>query len=307
MKKIVTFALAVLLVLCTASCSAKKQEIQSDNKGPIDVSGQTEFNLNVKGDASPFDLMSENAFRKEIRPYLEAWYEFCYRGMWGATLELSSNGATYEDENGNTYIKAKDFNTSGELSEYLSNWIHSSAFVDALEAQTYEDESGLYLSQISTGWYGEPDYYTCKYVGTKDSTYYVKFTENTELSEEGEVTHIVAFKKINKRLLVTGSLTTEEGLELTVEKTLSRGIAPNLMSISEFKDFVSLLLYRHIQTTEYINFTKSSIRIVSEREWMDLGEGVDLVAEVLINEMPHYVFIGTDINGNYNIVRIQKI
>lgn len=306
MKKILTFALAVLLVICTASCSAKQQEIQSDNKKPVGVSGETEFNLNVKGDASPFDLMSESAFRKEIRPYLETWYEFCYKGMWTTSLELSGNLESYEDEDGHIYIKARDFSTVSELSKYISEYIHPSAFNDMLEAQTYEDDTGLYLLQISTGWYGEPDYYTCEYVGTKDSTYYVRFSEKTDLSPDGAVSHIVAFKKINKRLLVTGSLATDEGLEITVKKTLSNGITPEIMTIPEFEDFVSLLLYRYSKTTEYINFSKSSIRR-SEKLWENAGEGVDIIAEVLINDMPHSVFIGSDVNGNYNIVRIQKM
>lgn len=305
MKKIIAIALALLMIFCTCACAAKPHDIESDDKQSA-VLDKNKFNLAAKGNASPFDHMSEAALRRELRPYLEAWYEFCYRGMWWFSLKLSDAKETVETEDGSIYVKAADYNTAEELSQYLSQWLAPSAFNDILSVQTYEDETGLYLLQISTGWYAEPDFNDCEFITTKNGKYYVSFNEKIKLTEEETATHVLVFEIVNGKLLVCDSLTIADGLEMVVEKKLKSDITPELMTDFEFKEFVTLMLNRYCQLIGYVSFSEASISRCTE-EWINAEEGVDCVAKVLVNGKYHYVLIGVDINGRYDVIRIQEV
>ena len=306
MKKIVLFALAVIIVLCTASCGAKPQNIEDENgSGDETALDPTKFNLAATGSTSPFDHMSKAAFRKEIRPYLEAWYEFCYKGMWWLALDISENEETLETESGNIYVKAADFNTRNELASYLSDWISYRILNKKINEQTLENESGLYLLQIATGWYGVPDFNDCELVGVKDNKYYVSFSEENELYPEESTVHFVVFEILGGKLLVSEQISFAQGLEVAVGKILSEGITPDVMTTKEFADFIALLLYRYSEAEGHLNFDENSIKICTD-EWVKTVEGASCAAEVMINGKWHYVIIGADINGIYRVIGISE-
>lgn len=298
-KRIITLALVAVLVLSASACAAKPKDIfQSDDKTQSTAPG-------VNAAASPFENMTTAEFRKKVRPYLEAWYEFCYRGMWWFSLNISEGRELVETEDA-IYVRAADFNTTTSLSDYIATWIDRDAFSDILKVQTYEDQTGLYLLQISTGWYGEPDYNDCKLVGEKDGKYYVSFNEKNGLAQESTVTHVIVFENIGGKLLVTGNLTVADGLEMVVEKVLASDITPDIMTAAEFKEFVTLMLNRYCQFIGYVSFNESSISRCTE-EWINNEEGVDCVAEVIVNGNLCYVLIGMDIHGRYDVIRIQEM
>lgn len=305
-KRIIAIVLATLLSLCAVSCGAKPKDILSEKDNSHGATlDDTKPNLDVSGDASPFDHMTTAAFRREVKPYLEAWYEFCYRGMWWFSLNISEGRELVETEDA-IYVRAADYNTKTSLSDYIATWLARDTFSDILDVQTYEDQTGLYLLQISTGWYGEPDYNDCKLVSVKDGKYYVSFNEKSGLYQEETITHVVIFEKIGGKLLITGSLTVADGLEMVVESVLASEITPDVMTAAEFKEFVTLMLNRYCQFIGYVNFSESSISRCTE-EWINAEEGVDCAAEVIVNGKNCYVLIGVDINGRYDVIRIQEI
>lgn len=305
MKKILILALAVILALSAVSCAAKPQNIEDSKSGTEVVLDKTKFNLGVKGKATPFDHMSNAAFRKELRPYLEAWYEFCYKEMWWTSLNIDTQAEPIESDVGEIYLKLADFNTQTSLEKYLSSRLSYDVYGEIIKQQTLENESGLYVLEIAAGWQGTPDYNSCQLVASENGKYYVSFKEENELYSDGQSEYVVVFEIRDGRLLVTDYLSYAQGLEFTVGKVLSDGIKPDLMTISEFRDFVSLLMYRYGETEGHVNFDESSVKLCTD-EWVKLVEGASYAAEVMINGKLHYAVIGADINGIYSIIGISK-
>ncbi len=307
MKKILALTLSAILLFCTVSCAAKPQNIMSEGEYTGSGPDPTQFNLDAAGNASPFDHMSKTAFRTNLRPYLEAWYKFCYNAMWWQALELSENEEdTIENEVGDIYIKAADFNTQGELIAYLSTWLAPELFNKNVGVMTIENDSGLYILENVTGRYGTPDYNSCELIGVNSGKYYIRFVEENELFPEEDTAHVIAFEIINGKLLVTRHLSYAEALNITVGKLLDDGVVPEIMSLSEFKSFAAMLLYNYAKTHESLIFDEDSAKLCTE-EWTKTVEGASCVAEILINGKNHYVIIGKDINKTYNIIGIQQI
>ena len=312
MKKILLILIAVSTVLAFCACSAKKSNIHSNikpnnDKNTIeqDEALDSVFDLSVSADsgASPFDKMSTAQFRKEIRPYLDAWYEFCYRKMWWLSVGISEGRETYERYDGSLFIKASStFATPDELSAHINKWGAKDMYLNTLSEQTLNRDDGLYLLQISSGWYGEPDYNSAQYVTSEGGKYYVRFDELSGTAQHKTITHVVCFEIVDGRLLITDNLTLADGLELVVKNILKSEITPALMSNTEFKEFVILMLNRYCQLIGKVEFSEDSISRCTDSLVLSR---CDCAAEVIVNGKYCYLLMGKDETGRYDILSIE--
>lgn len=293
MKKIICFLLVLSMLAVLAGCGKKEPPIERIDSDVSDVKIDERVLL---------ESMSEAEFRRFLKPYLETWYNISYRALWCDAFTISADRETVTDEDGAEYAKLEDFNSKKQLSDYLSKYLDKALFEDLLEESTYEKDGKLYVIELGSGWYGVPDFYSCKLLSYGGDTYKVGFSETWELETKTMNYHVLNFGYSDGHISVLGALSQEEAFAAEADGFINGDITWDIMTEAEFRTFVAIFINKFFASrNDCNNYDYDSIERCPDRE----TEGC-CVASVCLDGEYCYITLSGDSAEDFGIVDIQR-